>query len=77
MIIREMMREEIERVWDDIDRSEVIENIYYLRDGDLVLENERYDMRDWAPGEREQYTPPPMSAEFPVIAQLVNVGEES
>ena len=57
MVIRQITREEIERIWDEIDRSEAIEGIYYLRDGELVLEEEHYDLRGWAPGEREQYTP--------------------
>jgi predicted N-acetyltransferase YhbS len=57
LVIRQITREEIERIWDEIDRSEVIEGIYYLRDGELTLEREQYDMRGWAPGEREQYTP--------------------
>jgi predicted N-acetyltransferase YhbS len=54
--IRELTREEIEKVWD-IDRSEVVENIYYVRDGKLVLEPEYYDMKGWPPGEQELYTP--------------------
>jgi predicted N-acetyltransferase YhbS len=54
--IRELTRDEIERVWE-IDRSEVIEGIYYFREGELVLENEYYDMRGWPPGESEIYTP--------------------
>ena len=57
MVIRQITREEIERIWDEIDRSEAIEGIYYLRNGELVLEEEHYDLRGWAPGEREQYTP--------------------
>ena len=56
MIIREIERDEIEQIWT-IDRREVIENIYYLRDGELVLEPEYYDMQGWPPGEAEQYTP--------------------
>ena len=56
MIIRELVREEIESVWS-IDRSEIIENVYYLQDGALVLKPEHYDMTGWPPGEAEQYTP--------------------
>ncbi len=37
-----------------IDRSEVIHNIYYFRDGKLVLEPEFYDMKTWPPGELEK-----------------------
>ena len=50
MIIRELARDEIETVWG-IGRSEVIEHVYYLRDGALVLEAEYYDMNGWPPGE--------------------------
>lgn len=54
--IRLLHRDEIPLIWQ-IDRREVIENIYYLRDGKLVLEPEHYQMQGWPPGEAEQYTP--------------------
>jgi len=56
MNIRLLQREEIPLIWQ-IDRREVIENIYYLRDEKLVLEPEHYDMQGWPPGEAEHYTP--------------------
>jgi len=56
MLIRELKRGELESVWD-IDRSEIVEDVYYLRDGKLALEAEHYDMKGWPDGEREQYTP--------------------
>jgi predicted N-acetyltransferase YhbS len=56
MHIRPLERDEVETVWS-IDRREVIENIYYLEDGELVLREEYYDMQGWAPGEPEQYAP--------------------
>ena len=56
MIIRVLQREEIQLVWQ-VDRSEIIENVYYLRDGQLVLEREHYDMQGWPPNEAEHYTP--------------------
>ena len=56
MNIRLLQRGEIPLIWQ-IDRSEVIENVYYLRDGKLVLEPEHYDMQGWPPGEVELYTP--------------------
>jgi len=56
MIIRELHREEVEQIWE-IDRGEVIDNIYYLRHGKLILTPEHYDMQGWPPGEAEQYTP--------------------
>lgn len=56
MIIRLLQRDEIPQIWQ-IDRREVIENIYYLREGELVLVPEYYDMQGWPPGEAEHYTP--------------------
>ncbi len=53
---RELTRSEVSRYWD-IDRREVIENIYYIVDGKLVLKPEHYDMQDWPPGEPDLYTP--------------------
>jgi len=54
--IRELTKDEIERVWE-IDRREIIEGIYYFREGELILEEEYYDMGGWPPGESELYTP--------------------
>ncbi|MCP4540555.1 MAG: GNAT family N-acetyltransferase [Chloroflexi bacterium] len=56
MNIRLLERDEVETVWT-IDRRQIIENIYYLEDGELVLKDEYYDMRGWPSGEAEQYTP--------------------
>ena len=56
MNIRLLQRDEIPLIWQ-IDRREVIENVYYLRDGQLVLEPEYFDMQGWPPGEAEHYTP--------------------
>lgn len=53
---RDLVREEIELVWK-IDRSEVIENIYYAEKGGRVLRPEYYNMTGWPPGEAEIYTP--------------------
>ena len=53
---RELIREEIERIWT-IDRREVIENVFHLENGRLVLRPEHYDMQGWPPGEPELYTP--------------------
>ncbi|NBD34979.1 MAG: GNAT family N-acetyltransferase [Chloroflexi bacterium] len=54
MNIREMTHDELPLMWE-IDRSEVIENIYYLEDGELVLKPEFYDVKGWPPGETELY----------------------
>jgi predicted N-acetyltransferase YhbS len=56
MLIRELERHEVEQVWS-IDRREVIENIYSLKDGMLILHPEFYDMQGWPPGESELYAP--------------------
>lgn len=53
---RELQRDEIRLIWS-IDRSEVIDRIYYIRDGKLTLEPEHYDLSGWPPGEDERYTP--------------------
>ena len=53
---RLLLRNEIEQIWL-LDRSEVIDNVYYLENGTLVLKPEHYDMRGWPPGEAEEYTP--------------------
>lgn len=56
MELRPLARDEIALVWS-IDRREVIDHVYYLRDGALVREPEHYDMQGWPPGEAETYTP--------------------
>ena len=56
MNIRLLQREEIPLIWQ-IDRREVIENIYTLESGKLVLKPDYFDMQDWPPGEAEHYTP--------------------
>ncbi len=47
---RPMRPDEMDRV-EEIDRTEVIDHIYYLRDGELVLEEEHWELRGWPPGE--------------------------
>ena len=53
---RALNRDEIFKVWT-IDRSEVIDAVYYLEGGALVLKPEHYDMHDWPAGEAARYTP--------------------
>lgn len=53
---RLLRRDEVALVWG-IDRREVIEEIYSLKDGKLVLRPEFYDMSGWPEGEAEHYTP--------------------
>jgi predicted N-acetyltransferase YhbS len=52
---RELGRHDIDLIWT-IDRSEVIENLYFYDKGMLVLKPERYDIRGWPSGETEEYT---------------------
>lgn len=56
MKIRPLTRSEVPYIWQ-IDRSEVIDKIYYLRKGKLVLKSEHHDMHGWPSGEPEHYTP--------------------
>ncbi len=46
MNYREMHIKEIVRL-SEIDRSEVVEYVYYLRNGKLELEKESYDIKSW------------------------------
>jgi predicted N-acetyltransferase YhbS len=50
MIIRKIKRGDIELI-RRIDRSEIIDDIYYFRDKGLVLEREHYDIPGWDPDE--------------------------
>jgi predicted N-acetyltransferase YhbS len=54
--LRTLTRAEVPLVWM-IDRAELIEAVYYLRDGQLLLLPEHYEMQGWPPGEAEKYTP--------------------
>ena len=53
---RRLFREEIGKVWA-IDRSEVVDNIYYFENGVLTLKPDYFDIRGWPPGEAEKTTP--------------------
>ena len=53
---RQLTQNEIDRIWE-IDRAEVIDGVYYVEDGALVLKPEHYDMDGWPAGEAELYTP--------------------
>jgi predicted N-acetyltransferase YhbS len=56
MNIRLLERNEIPLIWQ-IDRREIVENIYVLQDGKLVLKPDYFDIQGWPPGEAELYTP--------------------
>lgn len=56
MNIRLLQRAEIPLIWQ-IDRREIVQNIYILQDGKLVLKPDYFDIQGWPPGEAEHYTP--------------------
>jgi predicted N-acetyltransferase YhbS len=56
MNIRLLQREEIPLIWQ-IDRREIVQNIYSLEGGELVLKPDYFDIQGWPPGEAELYTP--------------------
>ena len=56
MKIRELERRELDDIWS-IDRAEVVDRIYSLDAGELVLEPQHIDVRGWPPGEPEVYGP--------------------
>jgi predicted N-acetyltransferase YhbS len=53
---RTLSRDEIRGIWA-IDRSEVIDAVYYLENGSLQLHPEHHGLSGWPPGEPEKYTP--------------------
>ena len=56
MNIRLLQRDEIPLIWQ-IDRREIIENIYVLENGKLVRKPAYFNVQGWPPGEAEHYTP--------------------
>ncbi|OTA18229.1 hypothetical protein Xvie_00045 [Xenorhabdus vietnamensis] len=54
--IRQLSRQEIPAVWN-IDRTELIENLYVQKRGKLILTPQCFDMKGWPEGEAETYTP--------------------
>jgi len=54
--IRPLQYEELEDIWN-IDRREVVENVYYLSGGQLMLKPDYFDIQGWPPGDHEKYTP--------------------
>jgi predicted N-acetyltransferase YhbS len=56
LVPRRLRREEIDLLWT-IDRGEIVERIYDLRDGVLELRPDFFDIGGWPPGEPEMYTP--------------------
>ena len=56
MNIRLLQCEEIPLIWQ-IDRPEVVQNIYVLQDGQLVVQPDYFEIQGWPPDEEELYTP--------------------
>jgi predicted N-acetyltransferase YhbS len=56
LIRRRLRRDELDLLWT-IDRSEVVERIYELRDGQLVSRPDFFDIRGWPPGDRDHLDP--------------------
>jgi predicted N-acetyltransferase YhbS len=52
---RQLHSDEIDQIWS-IDRREVINKLYKIENGELVLYPDHYDMQGWPPGEAELYT---------------------
>ncbi len=55
-IIRPLQRAEVEQVWQ-IERREIVHEIYQVADGRLYLRPQFYDTREWPDGEPGIYTP--------------------
>ena len=53
---RVLIRDEIKDIWQ-IDRSELVEAVYRIVDGNLVLRAERHEASGWVPGRPERDTP--------------------
>ena len=53
---RRLSRDDIKGLWA-IDRSELIDAVYRLEKGALVLRRAHLDVRGWPPGEAQKYTP--------------------
>lgn len=53
---RQLARDEITSLWS-IDRSELVDAVYYVERGMLALRREHHDLHGWPPGEPDKYTP--------------------
>jgi ribosomal protein S18 acetylase RimI-like enzyme len=50
---RQLSREEINKL-NQIDRTEIIDDVYYMRDGAYVLEKEHHDVPDWSEDDKQR-----------------------
>jgi GNAT superfamily N-acetyltransferase len=53
MDYRVLTRSEIPK-FGDIDRTESVDRIHYMRDGNLALEEEQWDVPEWSAAEKER-----------------------
>jgi predicted N-acetyltransferase YhbS len=53
IIYRDLSKEEVDR-FEEIDRTEVITHIYYMRGGKMVLEEELWELTDWSAGDKPE-----------------------
>lgn len=51
-----LQQHQLDALWQ-IDRSEIIDTLYRLQDGELRPYADYYDVRGWDPHDRETYTP--------------------
>ena len=51
-----LQQHQLDALWQ-IDRSEIIDTLYRLQDGELQPYSDYYDVRGWDPHDRETYTP--------------------
>ena len=50
---RQLTREEINKL-SQIDRTEIINDVYYMRGGALVLEKEHHEVPDWSEADKQR-----------------------
>lgn len=55
IVRRTLTEDDIRRLWT-IDRREIVERVYDLRDGRLVLRDDFFDITGWPPGEAKRAT---------------------
>jgi GNAT superfamily N-acetyltransferase len=57
MYFRNIGRDEIGRIWQEIDRRELVRNIYRVKNDELFEEKVDFDVKGWPPGEERKYMP--------------------
>lgn len=54
---RSISRDEIGRIWREIDRREFVGSVYRMKSGELSEEKIDFDVKGWPPGEEQKYMP--------------------